>query len=33
MFNIISFIIGDIIGAAIGFLFIYMLANFLSKKG
>ena len=33
MFNIISFIISNIIGAAIGFLFIYMLANFLSKKG
>ena len=29
MFNIISFIIG----AAIGFLFIYTFANFLSKKG
>nr|DAG87266.1 MAG TPA: YtxH-like protein [Herelleviridae sp.] len=32
MFNIISFIIGDIIGTAIGFLFIYTFANFLGKK-
>ncbi len=33
MFNIISFIIGDIIGMAIGFLFIYMLVIFFGKKG
>ena len=32
MFNIISFIIGGIIGTTISFLFIYTFANFLGKK-